>query len=787
MVQIPRTPPTEIPFPQNGFVEGLARSKQPPQTYADGQNVVPIDVLERRVRGGSRAGLSRYVTSSTTGGQVNGSNLIQNLQRAVGLATGATQSGAALFQDDFTGTAGVDIETRSGWADEYVDAAVIPGIPFNIGSNFGASTDGWELTGSGTGRVTLTGAGNNQARAILLLIAGAVPGVFRPTNTVNGNTQGAWKITLTTDSTLSTADSARYFVGIVVHATVVSPGTDMSDDNAWAVGWHFSSSGQRLVISNFETIDTLEATHTLTGADATDGAHVLEVIFDGFDVTVRWDGVVRITYTVSEPPGNPNLFFEHGLLSYRLRNAASWSADTVLTFDTFSFNEVLATEAGEHDADLVVTTGGNIYSGKADDDPFPLALLGTAAVASDRLIESILAFDRVFFCDGVTYKFLRLFDNTVFDWVANPGDLPGGDGGVVNGQERARIIALHDGRIFLSRKFDETAEVFYSAIADPDNWNFGTVIDGAGTLTTSGANLGDAGDIVTALAPHARGRLVVGCERSVLTLVGNPQATDGSAALITLSREVGIVGPRAWTVAPDQTLFFIGPDGLYGLRPNDFDIDKSNKVSELRLDRTFGDLDFAANQIQLLWDVKRDGLYIFITPTAAAGATTHFFWHRPTNSFHPWAFPNDVGPTSVLSFDDTSAGERKILLGGFDSRVRRLDDAATDDDGTPLTSFVQLGPFRSPWPGREFGISGLEVVLDEDSGALSFEVRAADTPEAALSAPASYGGQFTAGRNPPVWSRARGAAAFLRLSSTNRWALESIHAVLAQAGRTRPR
>jgi hypothetical protein len=229
-------------------------------------------------------------------------------------------------------------------------------------------------------------------------------------------------------------------------------------------------------------------------------------------------------------------------------------------------------------------------------------------------------------------------------------------------------------------------------------------------------------------------------------------------------------------------------DGLYALQPNEYSIDKSNRVSGGRLDKSFREIDYETHQAQLIWNVDRHGVDIYITPLVE-GSATHYFFDQRTGGFFPIQHPDAHGPTAAMLYDADSPNDRAVLLGGFDSKIRYLTRAAETDDTQAIASNVMLGPILSPWPDREFIIGKLQAVMsDASTSALQYEVRVGDAAQAAESASAAFSGSWNGGRNPTVWNRARGAAAIVRLAaSSGRWSLEKIEALLTEAGAVRVR
>jgi hypothetical protein len=130
--------------------------------------------------------------------------------------------------------------------------------------------------------------------------------------------------------------------------------------------------------------------------------------------------------------------------------------------------------------------------------------------------------------------------------------------------------------------------------------------------------------------------------------------------------------------------------------------------------------------------------------------------------------------------------QRHVVFGSYDGYVRRFSDAATTDDGTAISSYVEIGPLRMGETGHEGMLLELAGSLDESSGDVTWAIMSGDTAEAAsASATAKVTGIWSAGRNNRVGVRVRDVACKLKLSSTARWAMEGAFAVFGPGGRIR--
>jgi hypothetical protein len=124
-----------------------------------------------------------------------------------------------------------------------------------------------------------------------------------------------------------------------------------------------------------------------------------------------------------------------------------------------------------------------------------------------------------------------------------------------------------------------------------------------------------------------------------------------------------------------------------------------------------------------------------------------------------------------------------------------LDPDALNDDGTPIVSEVLIGALTSKTLDDLF-IGELQGILSDTSGEVEWAIFEGETAEEALAAAladtdevptSSESGMWTSGRNPTDYVRVANHALYIRLKSTNRWAMEAIRMTIESRGKTRAR
>jgi hypothetical protein len=383
---------------------------------------------------------------------------------------------------------------------------------------------------------------------------------------------------------------------------------------------------------------------------------------------------------------------------------------------------------------------------------------------------------KLYFVDGVHYRKFTPKTTTVSDWVASVGTLPADSG------NKARLIETWRGRIILSGILTDPANWFMSAVTDPENWNYFTSAQ-TPTQAVAGNNsrLGFIGDVITSLAAYNDDLLFFGGNSSVWMMRGDPM-TGGEIDLI--SNSIGTAWGRPFCQDPKGTLYFMSNTGaIYQMQPGG----KPERLSH-PIDKLLQDIDTGNNAITLAWNERYKGFHIFVTPLAGASDNSQaFFWEYPRengtgNSWFKDRFKNKKHyPICACTLDGNTANDRVVLIGSWDGFIRAFDPDQTTDDGVVIESEVWLGPFVTK-DFDEVTLKGMQAILATASGRVNYSVFVGRTPEAALaSAPLLRGsGTWTFSRNlSSLGGKIAGHAIFIRLTSTDRWAMEGIRAMFS--------
>jgi hypothetical protein len=202
-------------------------------------------------------------------------------------------------------------------------------------------------------------------------------------------------------------------------------------------------------------------------------------------------------------------------------------------------------------------------------------------------------------------------------------------------------------------------------------------------------------------------------------------------------------------------------------------------------------VDITAKIIRLVYDSKWQGVGIFISdPTQPSTAPIHYFYDERNDAFFADVYPVAHGPSAVGTIYDVTPENNSVLIGGFDSYIRKYDDAVNNDDGATIDSFVRLPIIHPSLTFGQFQLTDLQLHTDKDGGAsTALDIYVGNTPEeVADETTASFTATLAAGRNLPFRKRLRGNALQMRLRNNaagQTWAYEAGNAVIAGVGRQR--
>lgn len=336
---------------------------------------------------------------------------------------------------------------------------------------------------------------------------------------------------------------------------------------------------------------------------------------------------------------------------------------------------------------------------------------------------------------------------------------------------RCSLIAVWGGRIVMSGLETDPNNIFMSAVGDPFDWDYSpdvqTIQQAVAGSVTNG--YGKNPDIVTALIPYTDDVLLIGGSHSIRRQLGNPAEGGINASITDIT---GIAYGAAWCQSPEGVIYF------FGSRGGVFKIDPQNgipsKLTAITIDERLTDLNLDQTIVTLQWDDRAIAVRVYITPTDGS-ATTHYVWDVRNEAWWPFSYKTaSHNPMATHLMSGNAAADRRLLEYGQDGYIRMVDVDATSDDGSPIESFVYLGPFNAMM------FVEIAATLSEDSNNVTWSICSASSMERALSISPRQTGKIKGGRNASQWPRAFIENGYLRLSATGPWAMESLTVAVEQ-------
>jgi hypothetical protein len=218
-------------------------------------------------------------------------------------------------------------------------------------------------------------------------------------------------------------------------------------------------------------------------------------------------------------------------------------------------------------------------------------------------------------------------------------------------------------------------------------------------------------------------------------------------------------------------------------------------ISREKLPAELLNIDLLQVNVCMEFDTEFRGAWIFLHNIQAGQATSWFFdWEN--KAFWPMQYP--LTQEAVRAYFVATPTVRGVLLGCMDGYLRRHSTAYTNDDGTALGSYVEIGPIRLA--GSEYDEGKLTEIIGTPhyglAGTVTWTVKAAKNAQSLYNAQSgsvyTTTGTWTAGTDGSSLStkdrqRIRGGAAVVKLEETDGqpWAIESVLCAIQTAGKQR--
>jgi hypothetical protein len=401
---------------------------------------------------------------------------------------------------------------------------------------------------------------------------------------------------------------------------------------------------------------------------------------------------------------------------------------------------------------------------------------GAVLNAAAPVIFSAQEGENMYYADGVSYWYYNALTAAMTKWTPDSGTMPLDNKGGV-----ASLIENWRGRILLAG-FKANPNLYWaSAQFDPFNWNTSPQ-----TATVTEAVAGDTGlagypgGVINCMIPYTDDVCIFGDASAIWQLTGDP-ANGGTFDLV--SNRIGIAWGRPWAIDPLQQIYFFSTRmGIFKMTPGALPVRMSQQI-----ERRLENIDLSQTLVRLAWDVTNQGLWVFVTPIYYGNVAYNFFWEERTNAWWVDQFANlQHQPLAVHVFDGDTANCRNIMLGGHDGYIRIIGNQYPNDDGTPIQSFVFLGPLpNKDWD--ELLLKDIQATLNAGTDAVTWGIYVGETAENAYVSSPVATGTWNGNRNHVSYVRRSGKAIYVKLSSNTSWALERVTARFMALGKVRRR
>jgi len=267
------------------------------------------------------------------------------------------------------------------------------------------------------------------------------------------------------------------------------------------------------------------------------------------------------------------------------------------------------------------------------------------------------------------------YDWTVFgNDTTNYGNMP----------SRATLVCLYRGRLVLAGDNNNPHQWWMSKVGDPWNFKYDSN-DPLSAVTHANSDVGEIGDVITALIPYKDDYLIFGCANSIWLLIGDPMA---GGQLSELSLFTGIWGATSWCIDDVNNLYFLGTDGIYVV-PIGASTEPPRNLTKTVLPTLIQDLDLDkdTHRVVLSFDPVNYGIIISKT-TLDGGANENYWFDLTTKGLFYETYPDSCGIFSSTYYQATDETYKKFLIGCADGYIREFDWSTKDDATTSGTSTI---------------------------------------------------------------------------------------------------
>ncbi len=437
---------------------------------------------------------------------------------------------------------------------------------------------------------------------------------------------------------------------------------------------------------------------------------------------------------------------------------------------------------------LLVVAGGNIYQSL---DGETMQLVASNAFRTVGQVSLTAYRQKVYGVDGQNAKIYDPADQSVTDWEATSGILPGATedpdnpGTFIAGTSRATVATTFRDRIWLAGDEQDPQNLFACAIGDPLDWDTGDPVAG-GAFALSASRSGRVGEPIVALLPVSNNVLLIGCTSSTWQFVGDP--AFGAVDVSPLIDKHGPSGLNAMLYLSEGFAMMHTQDGLYVVPAGSSPINISRQTIERDLNLDPGTV-YAPH---LGYDPERQQVMVWLPRAIDQELEVHWCYEIRIGGYQSGAgglFPDvyaiGLAPTVSARF----RGE--LIFGCRDGRLRKWSDTAQTDDTNLIDSKAMI--VVPPVMGSETVLEEWQALAGDRDNAVDLVVRGSQTLEELLTGDGTVRTLQTktlTQRPTRSLKKSRAPVLAFELATSNAalpWELERLEAAWSEGGMIRRR
>lgn len=194
------------------------------------------------------------------------------------------------------------------------------------------------------------------------------------------------------------------------------------------------------------------------------------------------------------------------------------------------------------------------------------------------------------------------------------------------------------------------------------------------------------------------------------------------------------------------------------------------KITNQSIDERLAVIDYSTTMIRMAWDDRQQGLLVFISPLTSATATYNLWYDSRNGAWWIDQFANTNHNPLAVHIYDGDDPDDRVVLIGGRDGYIRKLDTSVTNDDG-----TAIASYVFLGPLTNAMIKELQCTLATGSGNVTWGTFTAENAQSAIAATVGSSGTFVAGRNRSQWPRRYGQSAYIKLSATSgAWALEQL-------------